>query len=146
MRAENAKAFLGQHTHNGCEQPVITAKGRAADARHNPHTFGIGAEIQKRRPPHRPDKHQILHALCAQQGQNLTGRAQSCCCMRVWREHAGLGKPFEADKEHRPPGCLGGLRDLARQWAAAGENAEAGRCHSEKTGSDRFVIPGLDID
>ena len=69
VRAEHAEPLLGEHPDDSGQQSIVAGECRAADAGQNARALGIRPQIEQRRPPHRPDQHEVLAAMLAQARQ-----------------------------------------------------------------------------
>ena len=124
MRADDAEPLLGEHPHHRGQQPVVAGERGAADAGQNARTLGIRPQVEQRRPPHRPDQHEVLAAMFAQRGDDPAGRENPDKLMRPGRQHGGIREAFQPDQEHAAPCGTRCRGDLARQASAAREDAD----------------------
>ena len=127
MRAEHAETLLGEHPDDGGQQSIVAGEGGATDAGQNARALGIRPQIEQRWPPHRPDQHEILAAMLAQRGDDPPGGEDADDLMRPGREHCRVGEALQPDHEHVASGGACRRGDLARQPAAAGQDAECRR-------------------
>ena len=100
---------------------------RAANPREHPRPLRVRAEIEKRRPAHRPDQHEVRATMRAQRAEDAARRAHAQDHVRPGRQYGGIGEPFQTDNEDRSARGGGGGGDTARQGAAAGQNPQNAR-------------------
>ena len=87
VRADDAEPLLGEHPHDGRQQPIVAGECRAADAGQNRARLGIRTQVEQRGPPHRADQHEVLAAMLAQRGNDPARGEDPHDLVRPRREH-----------------------------------------------------------
>ena len=125
MRAANREPLLAQHPHDRRQQSVIAGEEGAADPGQQPRALGVGPEVAQAGSLDGTDQDDVAALLGVQQRQDAARRRRTRPVMRERGDDLGVGEVGEGDDEDGAAGREDRPRDLGRQRAAAGQDADA---------------------